>query len=84
MKFSATIAFAILGLATQQTLAAAVESESVVPLESAEVIQARALGCYQQGTPSRPAMCHKPKCPSNRRSVFWDFGCPDGSWKCCI
>ncbi|KAJ6784392.1 hypothetical protein PWT90_05072 [Aphanocladium album] len=52
--------------------------------QSAEPVGIAAVGCYQQGTPSRPAMCWKPKCPSNRRSVFWDFGCPDGSWKCCI
>ncbi|KAJ6009655.1 hypothetical protein N7499_004947 [Penicillium canescens] len=84
MKFSATVALAILGLAAQQTLA--VESvEAVEPLiERSEAIQARDIGCYQQGTSSRPAMCYKPNCPSNRRSVFWDFGCPSGAWKCCI
>ncbi|KAJ5471567.1 hypothetical protein N7530_008924 [Penicillium desertorum] len=84
MKFSATISLAILGLATQQTLA--LETVEVVEplIERSEIIQARAVGCYQQGTSSKPAMCYKGNCPSNRRSVFWDFGCPSGAWKCCI
>ncbi|GFF74863.1 hypothetical protein IFM47457_11348 [Aspergillus lentulus] len=79
MKYFATVVVTVLGLAAQSLAA-----ESVVPVEAVEPLEARAVGCYQQGTPSRPAMCWKPKCPSNRRSVFWDFGCPDGSWKCCI
>ncbi|KAF8983568.1 hypothetical protein BDQ17DRAFT_1252995 [Cyathus striatus] len=45
---------------------------------------ARGIGCDQQGTPHKPAECAKPNCPSGYRSVFWDYGCPDHSWKCCI
>ncbi|KAL1993912.1 hypothetical protein VTN49DRAFT_2581 [Thermomyces lanuginosus] len=79
MKFFTTIAVALLGLAAQQAIAAPAETvETVAPVEE------RAIGCAQQGTPSKPAICAKPNCPSGYRSVFWDFGCPDGSWKCCI
>ncbi|KAL4724378.1 hypothetical protein ACLX1H_008992 [Fusarium chlamydosporum] len=72
---------ATLALAT--TAYASPAKEAVSP-QSAEPLSIAAVGCAQQGTPSRPAMCWKPNCPSNRRSVFWDFGCPDGTWKCCI
>ncbi|CAI6085957.1 unnamed protein product [Clonostachys chloroleuca] len=75
LKILATLALAATAYAST-TEANSPESEE--PLGIARV------GCKQQGTPSRPAMCHKPKCPSNRRSVLWDYGCPDGSWKCCI
>jgi hypothetical protein len=52
--------------------------------EAAEAKVAADIGCYQQGTPRKPAVCAKPNCPGGYRSVFWDWGCPDGSWKCCI
>ncbi|KAJ5104993.1 hypothetical protein NUU61_002340 [Penicillium alfredii] len=84
MKVFATVAVVILGLAAQQTLALESGLESEVPTQQSEALEARAVGCYQQGTKSKPAMCYKPNCPSDRRSVFWDFGCRDGSWKCCI
>ncbi|KXT15231.1 hypothetical protein AC579_1369 [Pseudocercospora musae] len=43
------------------------------------------LGCLEQGNPDKQApLCAQPNCPSGYRSVFWDFGCPDGMWKCCI
>ncbi|KAM3462402.1 hypothetical protein MY5147_005749 [Beauveria neobassiana] len=72
-------------LATFALIATAFASpEEGAALQSSEPIDAQRIGCAQQGTPRRPAMCWKPNCPSNRRSVYWDFGCPDRSWKCCI
>ncbi|KAL1971425.1 hypothetical protein VTN31DRAFT_2357 [Thermomyces dupontii] len=81
MKFFTTVAVALLGLAAQQTLAAPSEA---TPGEAIAPVEKRDIGCAQQGTPSKPAICARPNCPSGYRSVFWDFGCPDGSWKCCI
>ncbi len=73
-------------LTIAETLAAEASGplEAAVPVEAAAPLMERAIGCAQQGTPRKPAVCYKPNCPSNYRSVFWDFGCPDGSWKCCI
>lgn len=64
-----------------ETLAAPSEA---TPGEAIAPVEKRDIGCAQQGTPSKPAICARPNCPSGYRSVFWDFGCPDGSWKCCI
>ncbi|KAI5356634.1 hypothetical protein Slin14017_G129170 [Septoria linicola] len=41
------------------------------------------LGFFQQGNSQTP-LCARPDCPDGYRKVFWDFGCPDGKWKCCI
>ncbi|CEJ80335.1 hypothetical protein VHEMI00524 [[Torrubiella] hemipterigena] len=60
---------------------------SAAPAESAEIesaAPAQGVGCYQQGTPRKPAICAIPNCPGGYRPVFWDFGCPDDSWKCCV
>lgn len=61
-------------------------SESVAPIPALNDASKASseVGCYQQGTPRKPAICAKPNCPGGYRSVFWDFGCPDGTWKCCI
>ncbi|KAK8143736.1 hypothetical protein G3M48_006824 [Beauveria asiatica] len=53
-------------------------------LQSSEPVDFHRIGCAQQGRPGRPAVCYKPNCPRDRKSVHWDFGCPDHSWKCCI
>ncbi|KAM0670238.1 hypothetical protein ACQRIU_000633 [Beauveria bassiana] len=53
-------------------------------LQSSEPVHDHRIGCAQQGRPGRPAICYKPDCPRNRRSVYWDFGCPNSHWKCCI
>ncbi|KAJ4147194.1 hypothetical protein LMH87_001734 [Akanthomyces muscarius] len=70
--------------ATFALAATAYASPAEASHESEEPLAIARVGCKQQGTPSRPAMCHKPRCPSNRKSVFWDYGCRDGSWTCCI
>ncbi|KAJ5176612.1 uncharacterized protein N7482_002489 [Penicillium canariense] len=80
MKYFTAVAVAVLGLAAQQTMAL----ESAEPVQRAAPVEKRDVGCYQQGTSSKPAMCYTPGCPSGTRSVFWDFGCPSSSWKCCI
>lgn len=53
------------------------KSEAVKPFEK------RDIGCAEQGNAGEPGYCYYPSCPSDYRSVFYDFGCPDG-YKCCI
>lgn len=59
------------------------ESVAAVPATQNAAGSTNAIGCYEQGTPRRPAQCWRPNCPAGTRSVFYDFGCPDG-YKCCI
>lgn len=77
-------------LATSTLALPATDADSHLAASAPEgELTAQAVWCGDLGTPRKPALCvYGPypsgSCPSGYRSVFWDEGCPNGKWRCCI